>query len=181
MTSLRPLAVACTLLLLPAGGLAPALAQSTDAPAAEAPQAGGEDESGPKTPRFVSLGSSEINVRTGPGSQYPIAWKYVRAGLPVEIVAEFEYWRKIRDQDGSVGWVHKSLLSGKRFVVVMGAARVAFDEADETSRPIVRLEAGVVARLNRCRGDWCRVDIEGYRGWLKRAWLWGIYPDETVN
>lgn len=181
MTIPRLPAAICALFLLFQGGPVPAWAQNADAPATDAPQAGTEDESGPKTPRFVSLGSSEINVRTGPGSQYPIAWKYVRAGLPVEIVAEFEYWRKIRDQDGSVGWVHKSLLSGKRFVIVTGAARVVFDESSETSRPLVRLEAGVVARLNRCRGDWCRVDIEGYRGWLKRSWLWGIYPDETVN
>lgn len=159
-----------------------AAAQETTEEAAPADGgAGGEGEASPRVPRFVSLGSSEINVRTGPGSQYPIAWKYVRSGLPVEIVAEFEFWRKIKDHDGSVGWVHKSLLSGKRFASVEGLVRVMYDDPVETARPLLRLEPGVIVRLERCRGDWCRVNVEGSRGWLKRAWLWGVYPDETVN
>ncbi|PWR21937.1 SH3 domain-containing protein [Zavarzinia compransoris] len=155
----------------------------TAAPAAELPPdgAGTEGEAGRRLPRFASLGSSEINVRTGPGSQYPITWKYVRSGLPVEIVAEFEYWRKIRDHDGSVGWVHKSLLSGKRFASVEGAIRVLYADAADDSRPVLRLEPGVLVRLERCKGAWCRATVEGKRGWLMRDWLWGVYPDEVLD
>lgn len=181
--SLRALAFASLLLAALAGFARPGLAQDgtgTPTPADEAP-AQAEPESGPRLPRFASLGSSEINVRTGPGSQYPITWKYVRAGLPVEIVAEFEYWRKIRDHDGSVGWVHKSLLSGKRFASVEGATRVLYDDAGEDSRPLLRLEPGVIVRVERCKADWCRVKVEDSRGWLKRDWLWGVYADEVIN
>lgn len=183
MIPLHPLLPACLALALAAGAFLPAHAQDgTGVPAAgeEAP-AGEPGEAGPRLPRFASLGSSEINVRTGPGSQYPIAWKYVRAGLPVEIVAEFEYWRKIRDHDGSVGWVHKSLLSGKRFASIEGAIRVLRDDAGEDTRPLLRLEPGVIVRVERCKADWCRVKLQDSRGWLKRDWLWGVYPDEVIN
>ena len=164
----------------------PATARAEDAtgvPTAELPGdgAGTEGEAGRRLPRFASLGSSEINVRTGPGSQYPITWKYVRSGLPVEIVAEFEYWRNIRDHDGSVGWVHKSLLSGKRFASVEGTIRVLFQDGADDSRPLLRLEPGVLVRLERCKAAWCRVTVEGKRGWLKRDWLWGVYPDEALD
>ncbi len=150
--------------------------------AGAAPAAAQSEGGGLPLPRFASLGSSEINVRSGPGPQYPIAWKYVRNGLPVEIVAEFEYWRRIRDVDGTLGWVHKSLLSGKRTALVEGRDTVALRaEADEAARPVARLEAGVVVRLTRCGGPWCKVEIQSYTGWLPRSALWGVYPEEDLR
>lgn len=163
--------------------LAAVLALSLGAGLVANPPARAQSESGAlPLPRFASLGSGEINVRSGPGPQYPIAWKYVRAGLPVEIVAEFEYWRRIRDIDGTVGWVHKSLLSGKRTAVVAGNdPAVLRAEADEAARAVARLEPGVVVRLARCGGPWCKVEVQSFSGWLPRSALWGVYAAEELR
>jgi len=130
-----------------------------------------------EVPRFVSLRADEINVRAGPGVQYPIAWVFVRRGLPVEVVAEFELWRKVRDRDGAEGWVHRSLLSGKRSVVVRGKTiGVLFKDAGSNSVPVARVEPGVVADIVKCAEGWCRVEVAGIRGWIERSRLWGVYP-----
>jgi len=133
-------------------------------------------------PRFVSLRADEVNLRTGPGERYPIDWVLVRKGLPVEIVEEFDVWRKIRDFQGSEGWVHQRMLTGARSVLVEGAARVLHVQPDATSPMAARVESGVVARLIECpRGPWCRVEAQGIKGWLKRDEVWGVYPDEAVQ
>jgi len=132
-------------------------------------------------PRFVSLRADEVNLRTGPGERYPIDWVLVRKGLPVEIVEEFDVWRKIRDFQGSEGWVHQRMLTGTRSVLVEGAVRVLHVQPDQASPAAARAEAGVVARLIECRGPWCRVEAQGIRGWLKRDEIWGVYPDEAVQ
>ena len=74
-------------------------------------------------PRFVSLAAERVNVRFGPGKQYPVNWMFARQGLPVEIIEEFDTWRKIRDHDGEEGWVHSSLLSSRRTIMVIGEVR----------------------------------------------------------
>ncbi len=130
-----------------------------------------------EVPRFVSLRADKINVRAGPGVQYPIAWVFVRRGLPVEVVAEFELWRKVRDRDGAEGWVHRSLLSGKRSVVVRSKTiGVLFQDPDSNSVPVARVEPGVVADIVKCVEGWCRVEAAGIRGWMERSQLWGVYP-----
>jgi len=132
-------------------------------------------------PRFASLRADEVNLRTGPGERYPIDWVLIRKGLPVEIVEEFDVWRKIRDFQGSEGWVHQRMLTGARNVLIEGGTRVLHVEPDPASPPVARAEAGVVARLIECRGPWCRVEAQGIKGWLKRAEVWGVYPDESVQ
>lgn len=135
-------------------------------------------------PRYVSLRASEVNVRTGPGVRYPVDWVFQRHGLPVEIVAEFDTWRKIRDTEGTEGWVHQSLLSGKRMLIVTGSAtRTLRRKPSATARAIAKAEANVVGRLLECpkKSDWCRVHIGGFEGWMKRAAFWGVYPDELVK
>ena len=130
-----------------------------------------------EVPRFASLGAGKVNLRAGPGVQYPIAWVFLRRGLPVEVVAEFEHWRKVRDRDGAEGWVHRSLLSGKRTVMVGGRTiGVLYRDADAASFPVARVEPGVVADLLACHDDWCRVKAAGIRGWIARGQLWGVYP-----
>lgn len=145
-------------------------------------------DSGLPVPRFVTLGSGEVNVRTGPGSRYPVEWVFVRRDLPVEVIAEFDTWRRIRDVEGAEGWVHQSMLSGRRSLVVTGAApRNLHADPDGNSPVIARVEPGVIGRLLRCpeagRPDsaWCYCDISGYRGWLRRTEIWGIYPDEAFG
>ena len=132
-------------------------------------------------PRFATLRADEVNLRTGPGERYPIDWVLIRKGLPVEIVAEFDVWRKIRDFQGSEGWVHQRMLTGARNVLIEGGVRILHAEADAASPPVARAEAGVVARLLECRGPWCRVEAQGVKGWLKRDEVWGVYPDEAVQ
>jgi SH3-like domain-containing protein len=143
--------------------------------------ASGGDAAERQVPRFVTLRADEVNLRTGPGERYPIDWVLVRKGLPVEIVEEFDVWRKIRDFQGSEGWVHQRMLTGARNVLVEGAVRVLHVQPDPASPPAARAEAGVVARLIECRGPWCRIEAQGIKGWLTRDEIWGVYPDEAVQ
>ena len=137
--------------------------------------------SGLPLPRFVSLRSDEVNVRTGPGPRYPVEWVFVRRHMPVEIIEEFDTWRQIRDWQETVGWVHQSMLSGRRTIIVTGEVQTLRREASTESPADARAEAGVVGRLAECEGDWCRVEIGGFEGWLERSAFWGTREDEEVD
>lgn len=132
-------------------------------------------------PRFVTLATDEVNVRTGPGLRYPIKVVIKKDGLPVEIIREFDVWRQIRDAEGDEGWVHKGMLSGKRAVIVNGSVRTLAAGTKEGDRPVAKLEPGVIAALKTCRENWCSVSIAGYSGWVRREWLWGVYPEEQFG
>lgn len=132
-------------------------------------------------PRFVSLRSAEVNLRTGPGTNYPIEWVYVRRDFPVEVVAEFDIWRKIRDWQGTVGWVHQSMLDGRRTALVVGEDRLLRSDSSRDAAPVARLAPGVIGKLLECAGDWCQIDAGGYRGWLPRDEFWGVGPQEALN
>ncbi|OJX13767.1 MAG: hypothetical protein BGO77_05935 [Caedibacter sp. 37-49] len=132
-------------------------------------------------PRFASLRSSEINLRVGPGSEYPIEWIYKRKDLPIEIIDEFEVWRKIRDYEGVEGWVHKSMLSGARFAIFVHPFQHLHRSADLHSKAIAAAEAGVMCKILETKGDWCKIETQGYKGWVVRSALWGIYPNETIK
>lgn len=132
-------------------------------------------------PRFVTLGPDEVNLRTGPGIRYPIRLVIRKQGLPVEVIREFDVWRQVRDKEGDEGWVHKSMLSGRRSVVVTGATQVVLRKPDEGARPVVRLEQGVMASLDTCEAAWCKLSVGGYDGWIKRDVIWGVYPDEKFK
>lgn len=129
-------------------------------------------------PRFVSLRADEVNVRAGPGVRYPIEWVFHRAGLPVEVTAEFDTWRKIRDWEGTEGWVHQSMLSGKRTVLVTGERRTLRREPGADAPAVVHADPHVVGGLDGCQGRWCRVVVAGYEGWLRMGEFWGVYADE---
>lgn len=141
--------------------------------------------SGLPVPRYVSLKSDHVNVRTGPTKDHEVAWVYTRAGLPVEITAEFENWRRVRDSEGAEGWVYHSLLSGKRTAVVTmkqkDALATLYDSADAQSAVAAKLQAGVLAQVKRCASGWCRVTGSGFDGWIEQQRLWGVYADEKVD
>lgn len=137
--------------------------------------------SGLPLPRFVSLGSGKVNLRKGPGRQYPIMWVYLRRGLPVEIIAEYDLWRQIRDHDNTVGWVQKNLLSGKRTGLVTGAVRALRDEPAADAATVALLAPGVVGEIGGCKGEWCAFRAKGYDGWLPRDQLWGVPSEETFQ
>ena len=147
------------------------------------------DQLGPATglaiPRYVSLKSDRVNLREGPSKDHRTSWVFQRAGLPVEITAEFDTWRKIRDSDGSEGWVLHSLLSGRRTALVAPWKKavvlplLASGAAD--ARLVANLQPGVIANVKRCDGTWCRVWGEGFEGYMKQTDLWGVYPDEKID
>lgn len=133
-------------------------------------------------PRFVSVDANqiEVNVRFGPGQQYPINWVFTRPGVPLEIIAEFDNWRKIKDYEGAEGWISARLLDGRRTIMIQGAVRDLRRTADNQARVLLRAEPGVIGRLLACRDSWCRVEIEGQRGWLQRGEFWGTLPGEII-
>lgn len=145
-------------------------------------RAGAEDVRGTVTnlpiPRFVSIKTDECNVRRGPSLTHRIDWVFQRKGMPVEVTAEYGHWRRVRDRDGAGGWVHYSLLSGVRTVIVDQDMLDLHLGPDETTPVEARVESGVIARLGKCNPDWCRLDAGGYRGWAPKAALWGVKPGE---
>jgi SH3-like domain-containing protein len=141
-----------------------------------------ENPSGLPVPRFVSLRSNEVNLRTGPGLTHPIEWVYQRKGLPVLVIGEFDTWRQIRDHEGSEGWVHQSMIDGERSFIVLDGQRVARLTPQLEAKAAVRLQPGVVGRLLQCdANDWCLVNAQGYRGWVERGEIWGSLDGEVFR
>ena len=141
--------------------------------------------SGLPVPRFVSLKADKVNMHIGPAKTYEVKWVYQRAGLPVEITAEFENWRRIRDADGTEGWVYHSLLSGRRTGMVIAKSKdelvPVYEKADVESAVVAKLEPGVLGSVKRCNGGWCTITGRGFDGWIQQVRLWGVYPNEKVE
>ncbi|OEJ64344.1 hypothetical protein BEN30_16600 [Magnetovibrio blakemorei] len=139
--------------------------------------------SGLPLPRFVSLRAGEVNLRTGPGVQYPVEWVYRKSGLPLEIIAEYKTWRKVSDWEGSQGWVHQTMLSSKRSFIITGGTRTIHTQADSKSHPVASVQVGVSGQLIACPSgnEFCRIDVEGFEGWLNRADFWGILKGEDFE
>jgi SH3-like domain-containing protein len=149
--------------------------------AAQVPATGADEDVGLKVPRFVALHSDRVNLRTGPGRQYPIEWVLTKKDMPVEVIAQFEHWRRIRDWEGTAGWVQERMVTGRRTAIVgKGGERPLHQQPDPASAVVARAAAGVVARLLECRGPWCRVETDKFSGWMRRSDIWGVYPDEAV-
>lgn len=141
--------------------------------------------SGLPVPRYVSLKSDRVNVRAGPTKDQRVNWIYTRSGLPVEVTAEFENWRRVRDSEGAEGWVYHSLLSGRRTAVITmkdkSELASLYDRPGTEGAVTARLQAGVVARVRQCAAGWCRIAGNGFDGWIEQLRLWGVYADEKVN
>ena len=141
--------------------------------------------SGLPVPRFVSLKRDKVNVRRGPSTSHKVSWVFTKRGYPVEIIAESDHWRRIRDAEGEEGWVFHSLLSGGRTAVVSpwrkGDAEPLLNQPSAQGTRVVTLESGVLGSVRRCTGNWCQIDAGGYSGWLKQDKLWGVYPGEQIE
>ena len=141
--------------------------------------------SGQPVPRFVSLKTDRVNVRRGPSSEHNVAWVFTRRGLPVEVVAEFEHWRRIRDSEGEEGWVYHSLLAGRRTAMVApwrkGETIELRAAAEASSGLVAQVTTGVVGDIESCDGTTCRISLAGYKGYIDQAQLWGVYPGEQVD
>ncbi len=168
------------------GALAAFLAACLALPlAVSAAQAAGDATSGLPVPRFVSLKTDRVNVRGGPDKDHDVAWIYTRVGWPVEITAEFENWRRIRDSDGTEGWVYHSLLSGKRMAAVQLKSKTdlaALHAKPDAQSPVTaQLQSGVLGSIKHCNGTWCQLAGDGFDGWIEQNRLWGVYPDEKIE
>jgi SH3-like domain-containing protein len=141
--------------------------------------------SGLPIPRFVSLKADKVNMRAGPSREQQVTWVYTRIGLPVEITAESENWRRIRDAEGSEGWVYHSLLSGRRTVLVAPWSKeenfLLRERPDPGSAVAAQLQRGVLGTVKNCNGKWCRIFGEGFDGYIEQERLWGVYPNERVE
>ena len=164
-----------------------ALGAGSPAAAGEA-QAAVMGPSGLPLPRFVSLKSNRINLRVGPGRDYAVQWLYVKPGLPVEIIQEYDNWRRIRDADGTEGWVLQTLLTGKRSAVAApwgkdgrGETVPLYARAEDGSSVNARLEPGVIGKIEACDGNWCRFETSGHDGFVRQTDIWGAYPGEQFD
>ena len=140
------------------------------------------DERGPVTnlplPRYVSMKASEGNVRRGPSRAHRIDWVFKRRGMPLMITAEHGHWRRVQDRDGAGGWVHYALISGVRTVLIEQDMVQGHTRPDPEAPVTAMFEMGVVAKLGDCEPDWCRISAGGYKGWVEKAALWGVKPEE---
>lgn len=158
---------------------------SSLAAAAQDMQAG--SVTGLPVPRYVSLKTDRVNLREGPSKEHRTRWVYQRAGLPVEVTAEFETWRRVRDADGTEGWVLHSLLSGRRTALVAPWSRNKDEvlpmraSASEDAAVVARLQPGVVTSVASCANAWCRVSVGNIIGFIRQERLWGVYPNEKVD
>lgn len=164
-------------------GLSPAAA--TPAPPAPGDLRPAGPTLGPETnlplPRFVSLKTGEGNARRGPSLSHRIDWVFLREDMPLMITAEYGHWRRVVDRDGLGGWVHYSLLSGSRTVIVDEDMLTLRSRAEPAAPEVALLEQGVIARLDRCDPDWCRLSAGGFRGWAPKTALWGVGADEILD
>jgi SH3-like domain-containing protein len=188
---------AAIILLVPLAAQAQAPAENPgDAPApavraqTSGPLPSGKGPSGFPLPRFVSLKSDRVNLRAGPGTDYPASWVFRRAGLPLEVIKEFETWRQVRDAEGTNGWVLQSFLSGRRTALVLPwdvkegsePPQVPIMNSDSSSsRTVAVVEAGVIANVLTCDSVWCSVTVEKYRGYIEQKKLWGVYDGEILK
>lgn len=140
------------------------------------------NNSGLPIPRFVSLRRDKVFVRTGPAQRYPIKWVYKRENMPVEIIQEFDTWRKIRDRDGEEGWIHQSLLSGKRYAIIHSDMEAyMFKKPVLSARKVAQIENGGLVAVEKCQSAWCFVEVDGFSGWIQRKSLWGVYATEELD
>lgn len=138
-------------------------------------------ETGLDLPRYVSLKASKANVRRGPSLSHRVDWEFLRRGMPLQIVAEHGHWRRVRDVDDAAGWVHYSLLSGNRTAIVLAPRAALRDAPRPDARVNAFVEQGVVAELEACEANWCEIDAGGHSGWIVKAGIWGVDPDEAFD
>lgn len=148
------------------------------APGAKAEEAGKGPVTNLPLPRYVSLKSSEGNARRGPALSHRIDWVFRHRDMPLRVTGEYENWRRVEDRDGAGGWVHYTLLSGSRTVMVQVSMADLRAGADDSTEVIARAEAGVIARLGACEPDWCRITAGGESGWVRKTDIWGVDPGE---
>lgn len=137
--------------------------------------------SGEAVPRFVTLKFDKANMREGPGNEYKVLWQYNRTGFPMLVEAEFGVWRKVVDHEGTTGWMHGSLLSLRRMVLVVNGTAKIHKKPLVTAKIVAVAERGALLELQSCPAEWCRIAVGDLRGWVSRDALWGMRDGEALN
>ncbi len=133
------------------------------------------------TPYWASIAAAKARMRTGPGTNFPANWEYVRADLPVRVLAVRAEWRKVEDPDGVQGWMRSFLLSEQRTAIIRGEVRPLYAAPDRGAKLSWRVEPGVVGRISHCAAGWCEFDVRGRAGYVEIDHLWGVAPGETID
>lgn len=185
-SSLRPAAGAALAALALLSLAFPAF-DTLAAPAEQSAQDARIGPSGLPLPRFVSLKSGRVNSRIGPGVNYAVDWMYMKPGLPMEIIQEYDNWRRVRDADGAEGWINQSLLSGRRTAIAAPwqkgkEARLSLlSDPNPNARALAVVEPGAIGTIRSCDGEWCEMSFGSYTGWISQSLVWGAYPGELVK
>ena len=137
--------------------------------------------SGLPVPRFVSLKSNKVNMRVGPGREYPLSWVYTQKNLPLKVIAEFDVWRKVMDHEGTTGWVHSQLVTLKRYALIQSRLTKLYRKADNTSPVVAVADKGVLLELQVCEPSWCRVASDEVRAFVRREDIWGVLESERLD
>tara|TARA_B100000029_G_C17554064_1_gene951107 strand:- start:1203 stop:1715 length:513 start_codon:yes stop_codon:yes gene_type:complete len=139
---------------------------------------------GKKIPRFISIKSSEANLRIGPNKDYPIKLKYIRKNIPLMVIDEFEFygdqWRKVLDHDDNEGWIHRSLLSNNRYGIVKNKTFISVFLVPNR-RLIGKIGYGNIVKIIKCEDNWCKIKIDNYTGWIKNTDFWGVFDNENFD
>ncbi|MBR1916004.1 MAG: hypothetical protein IJ830_06200 [Alphaproteobacteria bacterium] len=141
-------------------------------------------ESGLALPRMVSIRADNINARSGPGTKYPIEWVYKQKGAPLEIINEFELWRQVRDWEGDTSWIHKTRLTGRRFIkIITPGENNIYAKDNYDSKVIAKAQDGVIGEIKKCPkgSEFCLVKFDTIEGWIAKKNVFGVYENEVIK
>ena len=139
-------------------------------------------ETGLEIPRYVSLKSDDANIRVGPSKNYPIEIKYVKRNYPLEVLEEYEEWRKVEDFDNNIGWIHKSLISGIRTGIVLSNDNKTIKLLNTLKGNVIgEIGSGNIVFLEKCKIDWCLVSSGNFKGWMDKKYIWGVKEKEIIK
>tara|TARA_Y100001970_G_scaffold258349_1_gene338132 strand:+ start:380 stop:826 length:447 start_codon:yes stop_codon:yes gene_type:complete len=125
-----------------------------------------------ETNYFLMLKNNKVNVRYGPGFDYPIKYIYNKKNLPIKVIDKKENFRRIIDFKNNSGWIHASQLKkAKSFILIED--QLLFSKPTKYSKPILKIAKGRLLLIKKCKKDWCKVKTEEYMGWLKVENIWG--------
>ena len=139
-------------------------------------------ETGLEIPRYVSLKSNDANIRVGPSKNYPIEIKFIKKNYPLKVLEEYEDWRKVEDFKKNIGWIHKSLISGKRTGIVLSNDNKTIKLLNTLNGNVIgEIGKGNIVFLEKCKIDWCLVSSKNYKGWIDKKYIWGVKQNEIIK
>ena len=121
---------------------------------------------------FLMLKNNKVNVRYGPGFDYPIKYIYKKVKLPLQIIDIKENFRKIIDHKKNNGWIHVSQLRKSKSLIAI-SNKILFKKPTKYSKPLARIEKGRLLIVKKCQKNWCNIQTEKFSGWIEKNNIWG--------